>query len=101
MTNEYVPLVGDWYKDEAGNSFRIIQVDETAGTIEVQYLDGALESMDLESWEEQELTAREPPEDWSAAFDDIESSELDETEAAMRPHDWGNPLDALDLEHDD
>jgi hypothetical protein len=101
MSNEFVPLVGDWYRDETGNSFKIIHMDEAAGSIEVQYLDGALEAMELDSWSERELVGTAPPEDWSAAFDDIEASELDETEAAMRPHEWGNPLDTLDGLEDD
>jgi hypothetical protein len=102
MSNEFVPLVGEWFRDEAGSSFKIIHLDEAGGTIEVQYLDGAVEAMDADSWSERELVSRAPPEDWSAAYDDIEASELDETEAAMRPHEWGNPLDTLDtLESDD
>lgn len=96
MPTEHEPQVGDWYKTPDGMSFEVIASDEDEGIVEIQYFDGAVEELDMESWYEMDLTPREPPEDWSGPFDDIEASDLDETEAAMHPHHWTGPLDSID-----
>ncbi|MGE0080111.1 MAG: DUF6763 family protein [Thiohalomonadaceae bacterium] len=98
MANRYAPEVGNWYRDETGESFEVIFVDEGEGTVEVQYFDGTLGSFEMETWEEMELTRSAPPEDWSGPYDDLEADDLDEGEAASRPRDWSDPLDTLEFE---
>ncbi|MCK9531245.1 MAG: hypothetical protein M0R77_11905 [Gammaproteobacteria bacterium] len=93
MANRYAPETGNWYKDETGASFEVILVDEGDATVDVQYFDGSVESFDMETWEEMELTRRAPPEDWSGPFDDLDADDLDTADSAARARDWSDPLD--------
>ena len=46
-----VPGVGAWYRLNGGPPFEVVALDDDDGTIEVQYVDGTLEELDLEDWE--------------------------------------------------
>jgi len=69
MTFDMTPTVGDWYQDISGNSFEIVAFDSVQALIEIQYYDGTIEELDLESWYEQMFISIEPPEDWSGSLD--------------------------------
>ena len=45
MPMEQSPIIGDWYKNEAGEIFEVVAFDETAGLIEIQYFDGMVEEI--------------------------------------------------------
>lgn len=98
MSTQFEPEIGDWYKNEEGLSFEVVAVDSDEGLVEIQYFDGAIEELDMETWYELGVTPREPPEDWSGPFDDLEKDDLGDTEEATRPEDWSGPLDTLDWE---
>lgn len=98
MATPYEPMVGDWYKTQEGDSFEVIAVDADEEVVEIQYFDGAVEELDLESWYAMELKPREPPEDWSGPFDDLERDDFGDTEKVRHPDEWSNPLDSLDWE---
>ena len=72
------PGVGEWYRLQGGASFEVVAVDEDDGTLEVQYVDGTVEEIDLADWrswgEQRLLTATDPGEDWSDAAD-VEADE--------------------------
>jgi len=67
------PIVGDWYRLNAGELFEVVAFDPDDGTIEIQYFDGTLEEMELEDWaasaEEGALVEADPPEDWTGSVD--------------------------------
>lgn len=67
------PEIGAWYRIRGGESFEVVAVDETDGTIELQSFDGTVEEMDLEDWTAQrasgEIENAEAPEDWSGSVD--------------------------------
>jgi hypothetical protein len=72
------PGVGAWYRLNGGAPFEIVALDDDDGTIEVQYVDGTLEELDLEDWkswcDERTLEAADPSEDWSDSAD-VEADE--------------------------
>ncbi len=63
------PSVGRWYQNLEGELLEVVAYDPEEGTIEVQFYDGTVEEYDPDTWEELELVAAEPPEDWSGSLD--------------------------------
>ena len=56
MAREYEPAVGQWYENiDENESFRVLSVDEDAELVEIEYLDGDIEEIDLETWHELDL----------------------------------------------
>lgn len=77
MTTIADPIIGSWYKDLENNlTFKVIAVDDSDDTIEVQYLNGDIGEYDHDSWYNSTFDYIEDPEDWSAPFDDIENDDL-------------------------
>jgi hypothetical protein len=82
VAREYEPVVGQWYENiDDSESFRVLSVDEDAELVEIEYLDGDIEEMDLDTWQELDLEMIETPEGWSGdddADDDEEEEEDDD-----------------------
>ena len=72
------PGIGEWYRLSGGELFEVVAVNDTDGTIDIQYFDGTVEEMDQEDWsaqwEDGALEAAEAPEDWSGSVD-VEASD--------------------------
>lgn len=95
MPSEYSPRIGDWYETATGHSFEVIAYDEEEETVEIQYFDGTLEELDLESWYDLEIDPVEPPEDWSGSMD-VDREDVDrDGKPSNGPLDW-SILDDLD-----
>ncbi len=94
MATQFEPEIGSWYKNSEGLSFEVIALDD--GTVEIQYFDGAIEELDIDSWYEMDLAPREPPEDWTGPFDELERDDRGELDEAVRPQSWSGPLDTLE-----
>lgn len=63
MASRY-PLIGSWYQDLAESQlFEVVAIDELANTVEIQYLDGSIDEIEMDGWEQLPLVAAEPPED--------------------------------------
>jgi len=78
VAREYEPVAGQWYENvDENESFRVLTVDEDAELIEIEYLDGDIEELDLDTWAELDLEKIEQPEGWSGA-DQEEDEEEDE-----------------------
>ncbi len=93
MAREYEPVAGQWYENvDENESFRVLSVDEDAELIEIEYLDGDIEELDLDTWAELDLEKIEQPEGWSGE-DDEDEDEEDE--------DWDEDEDEEDDEDDD
>ncbi|HYM42108.1 MAG TPA: DUF6763 family protein [Steroidobacteraceae bacterium] len=76
MSRDYEPVPGQWYENlEEEEQFRVLTMDEDSELIEIEYLDGDIEELDLEAWREMDLERIEEPEGWS---DDDEESEDEE-----------------------
>ena len=77
------PIVGNWYQNlDTQSQFEVVAFDEDAQTVEIQYFDGEVEEIDLDSWYEMVLEPIEPPEDWSGPFDEIDPDDLGYSDAA-------------------
>ncbi len=89
MKNHPAPAIGKWYLDNVdGQLFEIVAIDEEDGTIEIQFFDGSIEELEIDLWNEMELTSAAPPEDWSGPFDDLEADDLAEPD---------NPAETIEL----
>ena len=65
-----IPDIGDWYVDrQLKQPFEVVAIDDQAGTIEIQYLDGELSEVDVESWRQMPVSTSVPPEDWTAPYE--------------------------------
>ena len=90
------PRVGDWYRNQQGQIFEVVALDEQEGTVEIQYFDGDVEEIDIESWFEMGNEASDAPEDWSGPYDGVGREELGDAESATFSGTFGNVLDDLD-----
>lgn len=89
------PVVGDWYMTPSGDSFEVVAFESDEDSIEIQYFDGAVEALDMETWLDISARPIEPPEDWSGSMD--VSREDVGTEDVPHPHSASSPLDDPDL----
>lgn len=95
MSRDYEPVPGQWYENiEEEEQFRVLSVDEDSELIEIEYLDGDIEEMDVEGWHEMDLEKIAEPEGWSES-DEEEDEEEDEDD------DWDDDDDEDDDDLDD
>jgi hypothetical protein len=81
VAREYEPVAGQWYENiEDNESFRVLSVDEDAELVEIEYLDGDIEEMDLETWQELDLETITTPEGWSGDAVEDEDEEDDDSD---------------------
>jgi hypothetical protein len=81
VAREYEPTVGQWYENlEENESFRVLSVDPDAETIEIEYLDGDIEEIDLDTWAELDLDKVTEPEGWAGSDNDEDEEEEEEEE---------------------
>jgi hypothetical protein len=80
VSRDYEPVPSQWYENvEEEESFRVLSVDEDSELIEIEYLDGDIEEIDLETWHEMDLERIEEPEGWSESDDeDADADEEDD-----------------------
>ena len=99
MSRDYEPVPGQWYENpEEEESFRVLTVDEDSELVEIEYLDGDIEEIDIEAWHEMDLEHTTEPEGWA------ESQEEEEEEDDEDDDDWDEDEDDdddLDEDEDD
>ena len=105
MAREFEPMVGQWYENiDENDSFRVLSVNEDAELIEIEYLDGDIEEIDVDTWAEFDLDKIEQPEGWSGADitkpEDDDDDEEDEDEDDDWDDDDDDDDDDLDPETD-
>jgi len=105
VSRDYEPVPGQWYQNlEEEESFRVLSVDEDSELLEIEYLDGDIEEIDLETWHEMDLERIEEPEGWSESDDEDEAEEdedWDEEEDEDEDDDWEEDEDDGDEERDE
>ncbi len=85
------PIIGQWYYDRTNDrEFEITNIDKEEGILELQYLEGEKEEIELESWEDLNLAKIAEPADW-----------VDENDAEDEDKDDFDDLESLDEEDDD
>ena len=81
MSRDNEPVPGQWYENvEEDETFRVLSVDEDSELIEIEYLDGDIEELDIEAWHEMDLELTDEPEGWSDEDDEDEDEEEEEEE---------------------
>jgi hypothetical protein len=92
VSRDYEPVPGQWYENlEEEESFRVLSVDEDSELLEIEYLDGDIEEIDLETWHEMDLERIEEPEGWSESDDEDteeEDDDWDEEDEEDEDDDW-------------
>jgi hypothetical protein len=86
VSRDNEPLKGQWYEN-----------------VEIEYLDGEIEELDLEEWHELDLELIEEPEGWSDEDEDDEDWDEDEEEEEEddEDDDWDEDEDEDDDWEDD
>jgi hypothetical protein len=75
---DYEPVKGQWYENvEEDETFRVLTVDEDSELVEIEYLDGDIEELDLDTWHEMDLERIAEPEGWAAEDEDEDEDEED------------------------
>ncbi|MGH8148941.1 MAG: DUF6763 family protein [Steroidobacteraceae bacterium] len=106
MSRDYEPVKGQWYENvQEEESFRVLSVDEDSELVEIEYLDGDVEEIDLETWHEMDLEKIGEPEGWAGsskhAGKEDEDAEEDEEDEDDDDDDWDEDDDDDDDWDDD
>jgi len=98
VSRDYEPVAGQWYENlEEEESFRVLSVDEDSELVEIEYLDGDIEEIDLETWHEMDLEPTQQPEGWAgSAKEEKEEEEEEEEEDEDEDEDWDEDDDEDD-----
>ncbi|WP_178030891.1 DUF6763 family protein [Pelagibaculum spongiae] len=65
-----VPSIGNWYQNKQdGSIFEVVAVDARDGTIEIQFFNGDITELDVESWVQMQLSYTAEPNDTSGALE--------------------------------
>jgi hypothetical protein len=100
---DYEPVKGQWYENgEEDETFRVLSVDEDAELVEIEYLDGDIEELDIDSWHEMDLERIPVPEGWTEAADaDDDDDDWDEDEEDEDEDDEDEDDDDWDEDEDE
>jgi len=104
VSRDYEPVRGQWYENlEEEEQFRVLSVDEDSELVEIEYLDGDIEELDLEAWHEMDLERIAEPEGWSDEEDEEsdEDEEWDEEDDEDDDDDWDDDEEDGDEEQDE
>ena len=104
MAREYEPVAGQWYENiDENESFRVVSVDEDSELIEIEYLDGDIEELDLDTWQELDLDKINQPEGWAGADEDpeAEKEKKEEKDALEESSDEDEDEDDEDWDEDE
>jgi hypothetical protein len=102
---DYDPVQGKWYQDlEENEIFQVLSVDPDEEIIELQYENGDIEEIDLDTWHELDLEHAQEPEGWASDDEEEEEEEdLDEEDEDWdedEDDDWDDDDEDLDDEDD-
>jgi hypothetical protein len=102
VAREFEPVVGQWYENiDENESFRVLSVDEDAELIEIEYLDGDIEEIDVDTWAEFDLDKIDQPEGWSGAEIGADDEDDDEDDDDWDEDDDDDADDEDDLDEDE
>jgi hypothetical protein len=97
VSRDYEPVVGQWYENlEEEEQFRVLSVNEDSELVELEYLDGDIEEVDIETWHEMDLERIQEPEGWSKSDDEDEAEDdedRDEDDDEDDDDDWDDDDD--------
>lgn len=86
------PEIGDWYRHlDKGHEFQVVAYDPDEGSVEIQYFDGDVEEIDLDTWRGLDIEPIAEPESWSGPLDIGELDDLGTEITDTEPADWLEP----------
>ncbi len=89
MATDSDPIVNSWYKHlDKGQPFQVVAVDENGFQIEIQYIDGDVEEIDIDDWYFMDLEQIVSPEDIAGALDVSEPDDMMSVVAGAGYADW-------------
>ena len=90
--HEY-PVIGVWYWDlEHTERFEVVAEDKKGGLIEIQYFNGEIEELDIDTWFTMRVVSTNAPIDCSGPYE-IEKEEQNElNDEPIHPDHWSDPL---------
>ena len=98
MARDYDPVQGKWYEDlEENEIFKVLSVDPDQELVEVQYENGDIEEIDLDTWHELDLELSQEPEGWANDSEEEEEEEEEDDE----DEDWDEDDDDWDDDDED
>jgi hypothetical protein len=89
------PTIGRWYRRPNGQLFEVVAVDEDDETIEVQFFDGTIDEIDIETWANLLVENVAAPEDWTGSVD-MDPDDFTGAEDGELPVGYHDPLEFLD-----
>jgi hypothetical protein len=89
------PVIGNWYRRTNGTIFEVVAVDEQDATVELQYFDGTLDEVELDTWPTMLIERAGAPEDWSGSVD-MDPEDFSGSETGEIPQGYYDPLSFLD-----
>jgi hypothetical protein len=97
VSRDYEPVPGQWYENlEEEEPFRVLSMDEDSELVEIEYLDGDIEEIDLETWHEMDLELTQEPEGWSEANEEEEDEDEEDDDWDDEDEDEDDDLDEED-----
>jgi hypothetical protein len=100
VITEVHPDVNTWYHyPEKAQKFMVTAIDDHAATVEIQYFDGTIDEMDIETWYLLDIKRIETPENWTGPVDNIEKDDLNPADTEMLRQDWSEPYDEVSEKH--
>lgn len=101
MSRDYEPVPSQWYENlEEEESFRVLSVDEDSELVEIEYLDGDIEEIDLEAWHEMDLEKIAEPEGWSESDDEDTDEDEEWDEEEDEDDDWDDDEDEDEVDEE-
>ena len=101
MGRDYDPIKGQWFEDlEENEIFLVLSVDPYQELVEIQYENGDIEEIDLDTWHELDLERTAEPEGWASDVVADEEKEKEEVEDED-DEDWDDDEDDDDDDWDD
>jgi len=81
---------------DKGQRFRVVAIDVSNKTVEVQNFDGNLDEYEMENWYQQKIELCEAPENPSGALDIGNIDDLGTDITDTKSSDWDLPLDVFE-----
>jgi hypothetical protein len=97
---DYDPVQGQWYEDlEEKEIFLVLSLNPDEELVEIQYENGDIEEIDLDTWHELDLEHAQEPEGWASDGEDDEDDE--DFEDDEDDDDWDEDEDDEDDDWDE
>ena len=98
VENYYEPIIGHWYRNKELSSeiFEVVAIDNDEKLIEIQYFDGQIGELELDTWKESRIVEVAEPEDWSGAYELSTEDLSDYKSEVIHPPKRDNPINTIE-----